>query len=69
MILKFKKYWSKFLMLVNKITILITFFGIVFSIISILYNFFYLENYTRVVIGCILAVTLIYSNLKIQGGN
>lgn len=69
MILKFKKYWSKFLMLVNKITILITFFGIVFSIISILYNFFYLENYAKVVIGCILAVTLIYSNLKIQGGN
>ena len=69
MILKFKKYCSKFLMLVNNITILITFFGIVFSIISVLYNFFYLENYVKVVIGCILVVTLIYSNLKIQGGN
>ena len=56
-------------MLVNNITILITFFGIVFSIISVLYNFFYLENYVKVVIGCILVVTLIYSNLKIQGGN
>ena len=66
MIEGFLNCWKNLMLIINKLAILMTFFGLVSSIVDVIYSF-YTYNYNRVFFGSILIYTLIFANLKLQG--
>lgn len=64
-----KKLWTSMIDCLYRVAVLFTFLGFIPVIISVYYYLFRSYDPIRVLVNLVVLIVLIYSNIKMQGGN
>lgn len=68
MIQKLKQLWDNLMTHLFRASLLLTFLGIIPTILYIYYNMYYRYNTIKCLMGCVVLFVLVHINKSIQGG-